>query len=126
MARQLQALKSAIEILETIKNDGSYKVVDYLDRIEEIKAVYHSATDTAVITVHQHRQLRVEVINDEQYAYAARSFNAMIEARAWLSERGVRDGCITFRVEQVCDRLPDSSGYVGIYRCANCKDSCVA
>lgn len=125
MTRELRALKSAIEILESIKNGGSYSAAEHLDRIEEIKAFYHSATDTATITAHPHMQLKVEVFNDEQCAYAAGSFNSMIEARSWLSQRGVRDESITLRVEQACNKPADASGYLGIYRCAHCKDSCV-
>jgi hypothetical protein len=125
MNGQLQVLKSAIEILESIKNGANSNIAEYLDRIEEIKAFYHSATDTATITTHSHMQLKVAVFNDEQCACAVESFNSMIEARLWLSQRGVRDEFITLRVEQVCNKPADSSGYLGIYRCAHCKDSCV-
>jgi hypothetical protein len=125
MTRQLRALKSAIEILESIKNSGSCDTAEFEDRIEEIKATYHDATDTAIITAHPHKQLQVEVLNDEQCAYAVESFNSMIEARSWLAKRGVRDEFITIRVKQACDKPADASGYLGIYRCANCKDKCV-
>jgi len=125
MTGQLQALKSAIEILDSIKNGPSNSIDEHLDRIEEIKAFYHSVTDTAKITAHPHRQLKVEVLDDEQRAYLAASFNTMIEARSWLAERGILDGCITFKVEQPCNKPADSSGYLGIFRCAHCKDSCV-
>lgn len=125
MTDQLRALKSAIEILESIKNEASEGIAEHLDRIEEIKAFYHSATDTATITAHPHRQLKVEVLDDEQHAYAGESFNSMIEARSWLSQRGIPDGSITFKVEQACDKPADSSGYLGIFRCARCKDRCV-
>jgi len=125
MTRQLQALKSALEILESIKNGPGSDIAEYLDRIENIKAFYHSATDTATITAHADQQLKVEVLNDERCVYAVESFNSMIEARSWLLKRGIRDEFITLRVEQACDRPADSSGYLGIYRCAQCTDSCV-
>ena len=125
MTRQLRALKSAIEILESIKNGESYDTDELQGRIEEIKATYHGATDTAIITAHPHRQLQVEVLNDEQCAYATGSFNSMIEARSWLAKRGVRDESITIKVEQACDKPADASGYLGIFRCAHCKDKCV-
>ncbi len=125
MTDQLQALKSAIEILESIKNGASSSLDEHLGRIEEIKAFYHSATDTATITAHPHRQLKVEVLDDEQHAYAGESFNSMIEARSWLSQRGIGNESITFKVEQACNKPADASGYLGIYRCAQCKDKCV-
>ncbi len=124
MTGQLQALKSAIEILESIRNGTSSGIDAHLARIEEIKAFYHNATDTAMITAHPHRQLKVEVLDDERRAYAVESFDSMIEARSWLSERGILDGSITFKVEQACDKPADSSGYLGIFRCAHCKDRC--
>jgi hypothetical protein len=125
MTRQLRALKSAIEILESIQNGAGDSIAEQLDRIEEIKAAYHCATDTAVITAHPHMQLKIEVFDDERCAYAVESFNSMIEARSWLSQRGVRDESITLRVEQACNKPADASGYLGIFRCAHCKDSCV-
>jgi hypothetical protein len=125
MTGQLKALKSAIDILESIRNGESSSIAEHLDRIEEIKAFYHSATDTAIITAHPHMQLKVEVLDDEQRAYAVESFNSMIEARTWLSQRGIRDEFITLKVEQACNKPADGSGYLGIYRCAHCKDSCV-
>lgn len=125
MTEQIQALKSAIEILESIKNGAGESIAAHKDRIDEIKLCYRSATDTATITAHPHRQLKVEVFNDEQQVYATESFDSMSEAREWLSERGVRDESITFRVEQPCDKPADASGYLGIFRCAQCKDKCV-
>jgi len=125
MTDQLRALKSAIEILESIKNGESTSTVEQLDRIEEIKAFYHSATDTALITAHPHMQLKVDVLDDERRAYVTESFNTMIEARSWLLQRGIRDESITLRVEQACNKPANSSGYLGIYRCAHCTDSCV-
>lgn len=125
MTGQLQALKSAIEILESIKNGAGDSIADHRERIEEIKAFYHSATDTARITAHPHVQLKVEVLDDEQRVYATESFNSMIEARSWLLQRGIRDEFITIKVDQACNKPTDSSGYLGIYRCAHCQDSCV-
>lgn len=125
MTDPFKALKSAIEILESIKNSGSYSAAEHLGRIEEIKAFYHSVTDTARITAHPHRQLKVEVLDDEQRVCATELFNSMIEARSWLLQRGIRDELITLRVEQPCDKPADASGYLGIYRCAYCTDKCV-
>jgi hypothetical protein len=125
MTGQLQALKSAIEILDSIKDGESPGIAGHLDRIEEIKALYHRATDTATITAHPHVQVKVEVLNDEGSIYAVESFNTMNEARSWVSERGIHEDLITWRVEQACNKAADASGYMGIFRCAQCKDSCV-
>jgi len=83
------------------------------------------AANDAFITVHEHRQVRVEVFDDRQRRCESQAFNRMAEARLWLSERGFRDDQITLKVEQSCDRPADSSGFLGIFRCANCQDSCV-
>jgi hypothetical protein len=125
MTDQLLALKSAIEILDSIQNGGSSGIAEHLNRIEEIKKFYHRATDTATIIAHPHVQVKVELLNDEKCVYASESFNTMTEARSWLSERGIPDDSVTWRVDQSCDKAADSSGYLGIYRCAHCKDRCV-
>jgi hypothetical protein len=81
--------------------------------------------DAALITVHQHQQVRVEILNDKQCAGETHAFDRMTEARSWLTAKGFRDNQITIRVEEVCERATDGSGYQGIFHCANCEHSCV-
>jgi hypothetical protein len=83
------------------------------------------ANDAAVITVHQYKQIRVEILNDKQCVDELKTFDRMTEARSWLAAKGFREDQITMRVEQVCERAADGSGYFGIFHCANCQDSCV-
>jgi len=81
--------------------------------------------DAVVITVHQYKQIRVEILNDKQCVDELQAFDRMTEARSWLSAKGFREDQITIRVEQVCERASHSSGYSGIFHCANCQHSCV-
>jgi hypothetical protein len=81
--------------------------------------------DAALITVHEQKQIRVEILNDKECVDELHTFDRMTEARSWLSAKGFREDQITISVEQVCERANDGSGYQGIFHCANCQHSCV-
>jgi hypothetical protein len=82
--------------------------------------------DAALITVHCGKQIRVELLNDDQCVGEALTFDRMTGARSWLTEKGFREDQITVKVEQVCEGASHSPGYQGIFHCAGCQDSCLA
>ena len=90
-----------------------------------VAAAQSMSDHAAMITVHQHRQVRVEILDSEQSVEELQAFDRMAEARSWLSARGFQEDQITIRVEQTCERPADGSGYAGIFYCANCQHSCV-
>jgi hypothetical protein len=78
----------------------------------------------AVITVHHPEQIRVEILDNNQCADELQVFDRMTEARSWLAAKGLLEDEITIKVEEVCERTTDGSGYFGIFHCANCRHSC--
>lgn len=79
----------------------------------------------AFVTVHHHKQVHIEVLDSQQQVSDRRSFNRMAEARAFLSAQGFKEDQVTIKVERRCGRATPNPGYVGIFHCADCEQSCV-